>query len=274
MSPIIGLYCAEPDNTDPALLSILTQSLQLPLLTTPPEECKPDKFVVIVEGHVVSLCFTGNKAPGPISVDFTQGAYSHRRHFGGGKGQSIAKAVGIKGSRFYPHVVDLTAGLGQDSFVLATLGCHITCVERVPVIFHLLYNGLSRANKSDDDELKQIVDRIELHHQQSLEYLNTLNEPVDVIYLDPMFPEREKSAKVKKSMTAFQSIVGGDMDAGELLSMALEKAKYRVIVKRPRKAPGIDEQWPDLDLPKPGLVLAGKSSRFDIYPLSKMPKSI
>jgi 16S rRNA (guanine1516-N2)-methyltransferase len=88
-----------------------------------------------------------------------------------------------------------------------------------------------------------------------------------------MFPEREKSALVKKNMAVFQALVDGDIDAGELLEQALTKAKYRVVIKRPRKALSIAEQFPEKKLPKASLVLEGKSSRYDIYPIAKMPDS-
>ncbi|MGH1484629.1 MAG: class I SAM-dependent methyltransferase [Cellvibrionaceae bacterium] len=267
-SPIAGIFCADTN-----LLSVadsVAQSLALPILTGAPENMTTGQFVVVVDHRGLSLYFTGRKSPGPVYVDFVTGAAAHRRRFGGGKGQLIAKAIGIKGA-YRPIVTDLTAGLGNDGFVLASLGCQVNMVERVPLIFQLLQDGIERARSSDDLELKAIISRLSVSHQESINYLDSLEEPCDVIYLDPMFPEREKSAQVKKSMLAFQSIVGGDTDAGDLLSRSLLKTRYRVVVKRPRKAPSIDQQYPDSDLPKPGLVLAGKSSRFDIYPLSKMP---
>jgi 16S rRNA (guanine1516-N2)-methyltransferase len=80
-----------------------------------------------------------------------------------------------------------------------------------------------------------------------------------VIYLDPMFPHRDKSALVKKEMRLFRPLVGDDMDAPALLEAALALASHRVVVKRPRKAPCIEG-------PKPSHALEGKSSRYDIYP--------
>ena len=77
-------------------------------------------------------------------MDFVEGAVAHRRKFGGGRGQSIAKAVGLK-SGAMPTVVDATAGLGRDAFVLASLGCKVTLIERSPVVAALLQDGLARA---------------------------------------------------------------------------------------------------------------------------------
>jgi 16S rRNA (guanine1516-N2)-methyltransferase len=92
----------------------------------------------------------------------------------------------------------------------------------------------------------------------AIEYLQNLVEPVDVIYLDPMYPYTEKTAKVKKEMASFREIVGEDLDDEKLLAAALDKAIYRVVVKRPRLGTEIIGQ-------KPSLQLMGKSSRFDIY---------
>ena len=268
LAAIAGVFCVE--TTLFPVAERVAQSLILPMLAQAPESMAAGRFVVVVDNGGLSLHFTGSKSPGPVSVDFVTGAAAHRRRFGGGKGQLIAKAIGIK-STYRPMVADLTAGLGRDSFVFASLGCQVNMVERVPVIFQLLRDGIARAGASGDLALKAIISRLHLNQQQSVDYLNGLEEPVDVIYLDPMFPEREKRAQVKKTMLVFQSIVGGDSDASDLLSRSLSKARYRVVVKRPRKAPSIDQQYPDSNLPKPGLVLAGKSTRFDIYPLSKMP---
>jgi 16S rRNA (guanine1516-N2)-methyltransferase len=107
---------------------------------------------------------------------------------------------------------------------------------------------------------------MQLRSQDSRTYLESLTaeEFPDVIYLDPMFPERQKTADVKKEMAAFHSIVGKDEDADALLPLALAHVNYRVVVKRPRKAPFLNSQVPSYQL-------EGKSSRFDIYTVKKLP---
>ena len=93
-------------------------------------------------------------APGAVRADFLEGASAHRRLFGGGSGQMIAKAVGLKpGVR--PRVLDATAGLGRDAFVLAQLGCTLDLIERQPIVAELLADALSRAQ--DDPEVGPIV---------------------------------------------------------------------------------------------------------------------
>jgi 16S rRNA (guanine1516-N2)-methyltransferase len=274
---ILGIYSVLSDAAKAiAFINNLAYKTNLPLINNAPESLKIGDLVLCVSEKGVALHFTGKAVPNPVFVDFTQGASAHRRQFGGGKNQLIAKAVGLKGS-YRPSVLDVTAGLGQDGFVLGTLGCAVTLIERVPVIFELLNDGLLRADKSDDANLRAIIGRISVVCQDSLSYLTSLEFAAgtspDVIYVDPMFPERVKRARVKKNMTVFQSLVDGDVDAGELLALALTKAKYRVVIKRPRKALSIAEQFPEKKLPKASLVLEGKSSRYDIYPIAKMPDS-
>ncbi len=273
---ICGIYSFLPSEAiAPINLDALASETGLVILDQAPVSFEEGALVLGVSDQGLGLHFTGKKTPKPIWVDFLGGANAHRRQFGGGKSQLIAKAVGLK-SRYRPHILDVTAGLGQDGFVLSTLGCNVTLIERVPVIFELLKDGLSRAGKTSDEQLRAIIQRISLMGKNSIEYLNSIdsesdNRP-DVIYVDPMFPERQKSAQVKKNMSVFQTLVGSDNDAGDLLDLALTRAKYRVVIKRPRKAASISEQFPDKKLPKAGLVLEGKSSRYDIYPIAKMPE--
>ncbi|MGS2718508.1 class I SAM-dependent methyltransferase [Eionea flava] len=248
----------------------LAQQLDYPLLPQSPAVLSTDNFVLHVTTQGICLQATGKKAAGPIMVDFVAGENAHRRQFGGGKGQMIAKAVGVKGAS-RPAVLDITAGLGQDGFVLATLGCHVTLIERSAIVHTLLNDGLERAHLSQDPEVQHVLSRMCCHYAQSSEYLQGLTDPVDVIYFDPMFPERTSKAAVNKSMKAFHTLVGRDDDAGKVLALALASAQYRVVVKRPRKAPAIHTQYPELALPAPNLVFEGKSTRFDVYTFKKIP---
>ncbi len=174
----------------------------------------------------------------------------------------IAKAVGV-GTGIRPSVLDATAGLGRDAFVLATLGCAVTLIERQPLIAALLEDGLRRA--TGDKEVGAIVARMTLLKGNAIELMRKMDEAPQVIYLDPMFPHRDKSALVKKEMRIFRPLVGDDPDAPALLEAALELASHRVVVKRPRKAPPIEGA-------KPSYSLDGKSSRYDIYPKKALGK--
>lgn len=234
-----------------------------------PKTLSADGFALLFDERGVVLQQTGHKAPGPIRVDFVSGAADHRRKFGGGKGQMIAKAVGVK-SGVYPQVLDVTAGLGRDAYVLASLGCDMTLLERSPVVQALLADGLQRArdySAVDASDIAAILGRMQFHPQDSLAYLQDAADVADVVYLDPMFPARHKTADIKKEMKAFHSVVGQDLDADALLAPSLAAARYRVVVKRPRKAPYLAERTPSYQL-------QGKSSRYDIYTLQKMPAKL
>ncbi|WP_339079769.1 class I SAM-dependent methyltransferase [Pseudomonas sp. TMP9] len=209
----------------------------------------------------LQLVELGPHAPGPVRVDFVEGAVAHRRLFGGGTGQMIAKAVGVQAG-VRPRVLDATAGLGRDAFVLASLGCEMTLIERQPLVAALLEDGLARA--ALNREVAAITAHMQLLTGNAIELMRAWQgEPPQVIYLDPMFPHRDKSALVKKEMRLFRPFVGDDLDAPALLEAALQLATHRVVVKRPRKAPLIEGA-------KPGYALEGKSSRYDIYPKKKL----
>ncbi|MEK1906130.1 MAG: class I SAM-dependent methyltransferase [Pseudomonas sp.] len=215
------------------------------------------EFALQLGEEGLQLAELGPQAPGPVRVDFVEGAVAHRRLYGGGSGQMIAKAVGVQ-SGVRPSVLDATAGLGRDAFVLASLGCSMTLIERQPIIAALLEDGLQRAVR--DAEVAAIATQMRLLTGNAIELMGQWQgEPPQVIYLDPMFPHRDKSALVKKEMRLFRPLVGDDMDAPALLAAALALASHRVVVKRPRKAPIIEGA-------KPSYALEGKSSRYDIYP--------
>ena len=190
-----------------------------------------------------------------VLVDFVGGTMRHRRYYGGGLGQPIAKAIGVK-STYCPHVLDATAGLGREAFILASLGCSVTMLERSPIAAALLSDGLTRAKESM--ELSDIMSRLTLIHLPAQDFLKAASPNYDVVYLDPMFPELTKSALPKKEMQAFQAVIGADEDSADLLPLARKVARKRIVVKRPVNAP-----WLTAD--KPHYSLAGKSTRFDIY---------
>jgi 16S rRNA (guanine1516-N2)-methyltransferase len=218
-------------------------------------------FLLQLNHQVLELLKLDEPKLGGINVDFVEGASAHRRKFGGGRGQDIAKAIGLKHG-FTPHILDATAGLGRDAFVLAGLGCQVTLMERMPAVAALLYDGIERAKLNS--EVSEIANRMTLVHASSIENMN-LAQQIDVIYLDPMYPHREKSAAVKKEMRVFQSLVGEDLDADALLAPALALAKYRVVVKRPSYAPPLNNK-------KPSTSINMKKNRFDVYVNQAIPK--
>lgn len=193
---------------------------------------------------------------GAIYVEFTRGVLAHRRKFGGGRGEAVAKAVGIK-KDYLPSVIDATAGLGRDAFVLAALGCRVRLLERHPVVYLLLQDGLKRAYQ--DEEIGELLQQnMQLLSQTDLTELSPTRDQADVVYLDPMYPHKSKSALVKKEMRVFQQLVGADLDGDLLLTPALALARKRVVVKRPDYAQFLDETPPHFSKET-------KNHRFDIY---------
>lgn len=193
----------------------------------------------------------------PVCVDFIHGKTGFR--FLRAQHEMVVKAVAGR-SKGPLRVVDVTAGLGRDSFILAAAGYSVMAIERHPAIVCLLWDGLDRAQLSVDGA--SVAERIQLcwgSSEQIIQEFSPAERP-DVIYMDPMFPERTKQALVKKEMRLFRDLVGDDLDAESLLDTALDTASKRVVVKRPRKAEAIGGR-------KPGYQLLGKSSRFDIYPV-------
>lgn len=194
---------------------------------------------------------------GPLRVDFTDRALDFRRRQQGR--ELLLRAVGYKGT-VRPAVLDTTAGLGRDSFLLAAAGCQVWVIEREPVLAALLADGLERALLHP--ETAAIAARIRLTVGDAvavLEEIRAKSQRVEVIYLDPMFPERRKSALVKKEAQFLQLLAAPDNpDAEEeLLAMSLAVSQ-RVAVKRPVKAPFLAGR-------RPSHSLAGKIIRFDVY---------
>jgi len=201
-----------------------------------------------------------------IHIDFLAGDLAHRQQFGGGRGQSIAKAVGLKQGIPPPSIIDATAGLAKDAYVLACLGCPITLLERSPIIVELIRDAIKRAEENEHFQtvLKTGFNVIE---KSSIDYLAQLLEKPktnlpDVIYLDPMYPDRKKSASVKKNMQILQTLLGKDDDTQELLNIALKVANKRVVVKRPKGAANLSNI-------KPTYQVSSKKTRYDIYIIQK-----
>lgn len=240
----------------------LSEHLSLPLVDLANSAVYSYLLVYTEQGLAIQQ--TGAKAAGPVLVDFEAGTADHRRKFGGG--ELISKAVGgDKKNR--PTVLDTTAGLGRDSFVLATANYSVIMCERSPVVAAVLADGIARAQQSDNVDLQAVVARMQLQKIDALSYMQNDNagNPPDVIVIDPMFPESKKTALVKKEMRTFHDVVGADSDSDDLLVNALRVAKHRVVVKRPRKAQCLANI-------QPNFCVEGKAIRFDIYSLKAFGK--
>ncbi len=189
-----------------------------------------------------------------LRIDFTSGAVAHRLKFGGGRRQDLPRAAGMKNSH-NPVVVDATAGLGRDAFLLASLGANVTLIERSERMHGLLADALQRAGNAL--ETAEIAARMTLLFGDAKSLLPDLNP--EVVLIDPMHPPRRNSALVKIEMRQIRDIVGADTDSVELMKIALNSASNRVVLKWPRKAESM------AGLPDPSHQILGKSTRYDVF---------
>lgn len=254
----VALMAATAGDEDCA--ARLALRLGLPLLATGrgAVDSARTSAVLIVSGQSLCLQQTGRGAPGPVVVDFGSPGMRHRRR--SGSSELLGRAVGW-GKKSPLRIVDATAGLGRDAFVLADLGCEVDLYEREPVIVELLRAGLHIASASDDPWLAGVVRRMHLCPGDARQVAASRMQGVDVICLDPMFPQRSKSAAVKKEMALFQMLLGhstDQQDADALLHWALLQDTARVVVKRPARAP-------HLAALQPSHCISGKSVRYDVY---------
>lgn len=200
-----------------------------------------------LDGNGLSLHSDGQMLKG----DFTR--MLHRLK-GGLSKELLVRAAKIKGAEEPLTVLDATAGLGEDSFLLAAAGFRVTLYERNPVIYELLRDALRRA--AQEPELAEIMGRMELICADSIKAMKSLKTAPDVILLDPMFPERQKSALVKKKLQMIQKLEIPCTDETELMMSAMSAGPKRLVIKRPPKGPYLAELKPDYSI-------QGKAVRFD-----------
>ena len=205
----------------------------------------------------LALVSMRNRQQSPVLVDFADRGFQ-RRLATGLRGQLLGKALGLKNLR-NPTVLDATAGLGTDSFLMAHAGCLVTAIERSPAIFALLEDGLRRAAQAGDalETHLEAARRMEIRRGDFL-MMDWPDRAYDVVYLDPMFPTGRRKASSRKEMTMLQTFASEDQCESELLPQALRCARRRVVVKRNRRSP-------ELAGVKPTLKLQGSRSRFDVY---------
>lgn len=201
----------------------------------------------------------------------------------------LVKATKVKG-RENLRVIDATAGMGEDSLLLAAAGCEVTLFEQDPVIAALLQDTMRRA--LEEAALHEIVMRMQLVEGDSIGHLRRLGEAAtgsdapeddaghacstlaasaatrndadtalkrpDVIYLDPMFPERQKSGLVKKKFQLIHYLEAPAENEKALMQAAIAARPFKIVVKRPAKGPYLAGL-------KPSYSLDGKAIRYDCY---------
>jgi 16S rRNA (guanine1516-N2)-methyltransferase len=194
-------------------------------------------------------------AASELVVDFVGGAVGHRFRSGGARDHALLKATGVSKAQ-HPTVIDATAGLGRDSFLLASLGAKVTLLERSAEVHDLLQRGLEAA-RATGEEMAEIVARMTLVHGDARDILPGLQ--ADVVMVDPMHPPRRKTALVKKEMRLLRQLVGTDPDVLELMQAALASSCRRVVLKWPLRAD------PIAGLRKPSYQIRGKTVRYDVF---------
>lgn len=196
-----------------------------------------------------------------IEIDFIHGKAIRRAKEANFKSQPLARALGLqklrKRSNRTPTIIDATAGFGTDAWMMASLDCQVQLLEASPVLATMLTHALNNAHQSGPAHNMSVI------NTNSVQYLNNEDNPgADIIYLDPMYPQARNKALVKKGMQLLHDLIGPDNNGTQLLSAALNKAIYRVVVKRPRGAPPLagsenfTGQMTDVQSPH---------TRFDIY---------
>lgn len=208
---------------------------------------------LVVRTDRLELCQDTGGRPSPFWVDLDR--LDTRSPAGRSNRQPLARALKLTATRGgRPNVVDATAGFGGDAWLMASLGCRITAVERAGVVARMLKDGLQRARQARPD----VARRVRVVSGDARQVLQMIRPRPDVVYLDPMFPIRSKRALERKAMRLMRQIVGHDTDAAALLELALRTATKRVIVKRPLHASPLAGQ--------PAASHKGKSLRYDVYP--------
>ena len=194
-----------------------------------------------------------------LKCSFIEGPILHRLKYGKGRGQNLAKAVGMKSNK-NRNIIDATAGLGYDSFILASLGANVTLIERSEKIYKLLQDGISEGMLYGG-EISKILGRMSLIYGDSKNILPQLSP--EVILIDTMYKDRKKSALVKNDMRLVREIVGTDSDYTELIEVALKFALNRVVIKQPRYAEPLKE------IKACSHQILGKTIRYDVHMVAK-----
>jgi 16S rRNA (guanine1516-N2)-methyltransferase len=247
-------------NTDGGLAESLALRLNSVVHGDGPQISDAFTHVLWTGPDGLALSSANGNAGTATRVDFMD-ATLHYRLRTSGKRQGIGKAVGLD-KKAGISVLDATAGLGRDALVMAYLGCHVQMLEHSPVIHALLEDGLQRARTGNDATIKDALERMELYHYDARRWFADIASGArpkpEVVYLDPMFPLRTKSANVKKDIAMLQSALNTEHDFAGLLDAARQSATHRVVVKRPGNKPG-------KDVPEPSFTVSGKSAHFEVY---------
>ncbi|MBT8145999.1 MAG: class I SAM-dependent methyltransferase [Gammaproteobacteria bacterium] len=253
-----ALSYSDANSANVDLATALAEELGLPVVQAEDLADSEFEFVLRYGEKGLELDSLQPGHLGPIRVDFEHPTFAYRVK-DRVNSQAITRAVGVKPGML-PEVLDATAGLGKDAYLLASAGCMTKLLENNNIVHALLRDGIKRASHSEDSRVRETVAKMELS-LISLKQFAESKPRYDVVYLDPMFPAKRKSARVKKDMFMLQKYferMKNAKEEGGLLSDAFTIARRRVVVKRPLRAPDMEEMAPTFRL-------TGRSSRYDVY---------
>ncbi len=244
-------------------------ALGLPLL---PVGEPQNGLVLVCDENRLRLELREGKRRTRLVIDFSSGALQYRAKLHLARSEMLVRACAVPNAM--PNdggtpwrIVDATAGLGRDAFLLGMCGADVTLLERNPVLALLLENALQAFGGTKDSSLP----RLHLIAQDAVPYLRALSGAArsQVVYCDPMFPPRKKSAAVSGEMQILHRLVGDTPDTGDLIAAALHAATHRVVVKRPLRAEPL--RATGLAHIHPNYALEGRASRFDVYLIETLP---
>lgn len=227
-----------------------------------------DGLVLVCDGRGLHLELRDGSKRTKLAVDFAD--LRHRAKINQARSEMLVRACGVPNDGSHWRVIDATAGLARDGYLLAVCGATVTLVERQPVLALLVEDALTALQLANPE----VHARLALVKGESLPYLaHCAGQPQTVrphvVYCDPMFPPREKTAAVGGDMQVLHQLVGDTPDAGELLAAALRTARRRVVVKRPLRAEALVAK--ELEHIHPSYALEGRASRFDVYLIDTLP---
>lgn len=205
----------------------------------------------------------------PFFLDYAQGTLGYRLTPKRILHEPLAKVI-EKGT----WVFDAMGGLAKDALMLALMECKVWSCEPHPLVYGLVQDGLRRIKKNPTwSSILSDSNQLRFFNVDAMSKLNEflqcdVTQRPDIIYLDPMFPSKQKTSISKKEIQWLQQIHAHtpnmypdyNVSAPDVVfDCSLKVARKRVIVKRPLRAP------PLVDLPAPMFSKSFQSARFDVY---------
>lgn len=245
--PVLSAVWIE-DGADPVYGEKVASRLNIPAVRNP-EHDQENSLVLSLTAQGLALQYGERRLLG----DFTD--MERRLKPSNLQREMLVKACRIKG-KDAPVLIDATAGMGEDSMILAASGFIVNLFERDPVIAALLGDAMRRAGEIP--ELSDPISRMTLREEDSTTGMKQLEFQPDVILLDPMFPEKQKNSLTKKKFQLLHFLERPCTEENELFEAAVQASPKKIVVKRPLKGPWLADRKPDYSL-------KGKSIRYDCY---------